>query len=197
MCVAHTGMDILFHDTFYVIGHFHVMLAGAAMIGSFGGFYFYFVAIFGVKYSRIYAYLHYVYYLLGQMFTVVPMFWLGYAGMPRRILDYPAAMGGWHSVISGGHMLSVAGLMAFFIMIFDSLRQSKAVIRNSFGVGRYNTRLNFYIYEIARLIYVQQKSWSLFKFNNPSSLKLNGLNYANLEHLETTLFSYVFYKKNL
>jgi hypothetical protein len=55
-------------------------------------------------------------------------------------------------------MLSVAGLMAFFIMIFDSLRQSKAVIRNSFGVGRYNTRLNFYIYEIARLIYVQQKS---------------------------------------
>ena len=173
------------------------MLAGAAMIGSFGGFYFYFVAIFGVKYSRIYAYLHYVYYLLGQMFTVVPMFWLGYAGMPRRILDYPAAMGGWHSVISGGHMLSVAGLMAFFIMIFDSLRQSKAVIRNSFGVGRYNTRLNFYIYEIARLIYVQQKSWSLFKFNSSSSLKLNGLNYSNLEHLETTLFSYVFYKKNL
>ena len=46
------------------------------------------------------------------------MFWLGYAGMPRRVLDYPASMGGWHSVISAGHMLSVAGLMAFFIMIF-------------------------------------------------------------------------------
>lgn len=74
MCVAHTGMDVLFHDTFYVIGHFHVMLAGAAMIGSFGAFYFYFVAIFGVKYSRIYAYLHFVYYLLGQLFTVIPMF---------------------------------------------------------------------------------------------------------------------------
>jgi hypothetical protein len=60
-------------------------------------------------------------------------------------------------VISGGHMLSVAGIFAFFIMIFDSLRQSKSAIRNTFGVGRYNTRLNFYIYEIARLIYVQQK----------------------------------------
>jgi hypothetical protein len=55
-------------------------------------------------------------------------------------------------------MLSVAGIIAFFIMIFDSLRQAKAVTRNTFGVGRYNTRLNFYIYEIARLIYVQQKS---------------------------------------
>jgi cytochrome c oxidase subunit 1 len=74
MSVAHTGMDILFHDTFYVIGHFHVLLAGAAMIASFGAFYFYFVAIFGVKYSRIFAYLHYTYYLLGQLFTVIPMF---------------------------------------------------------------------------------------------------------------------------
>jgi hypothetical protein len=61
-------------------------------------------------------------------------------------------------VISGGHMLSVAGLMAFFIMIFDSLRQAKAATRNTFGVGRYNNRVNFYAYEISRLIYVQQKS---------------------------------------
>jgi hypothetical protein len=64
-------------------------------------------------------------------------------------------------------------------------------------VGRYNTRLNFYIYEIARLIYVQQKGWSLFKYNAPFSLKLNGLNYTNFEYLETTLFSYVFYQKNI
>jgi len=34
MAVAHTGMDILFHDSFYVVGHFHVMFAGAAMFGS-------------------------------------------------------------------------------------------------------------------------------------------------------------------
>jgi heme/copper-type cytochrome/quinol oxidase subunit 1 len=50
------------------------MFAGAAMVASFGAFYFYFVAIFGVKYSRIYAYLHFTYYLLGQLFTVIPMF---------------------------------------------------------------------------------------------------------------------------
>jgi len=74
MCVAHTGMDVLFHDTFYVIGHFHVMLAGGAMFASFGAFYFYFPAIFGVKYSRVYAYLHYTYYLIGQLMTVIPMF---------------------------------------------------------------------------------------------------------------------------
>lgn len=195
MCVAHTGMDVLFHDTFYVIGHFHVMLAGSAMFASFGAFYFYFPAIFGVKYSRLYAYLHYSYYLLGQLMTVIPMFWLGYAGMPRRVLDYPASLGGWHSVVSAGHMLSVAGLMSFFIMIFDSLRQGRAVVRNTFGVSRYNTRLNFYLYAIGQHIYAQQKGLFLFKFLKPGALTLNKFNYKNHEPLETVLMSYTFYKK--
>jgi heme/copper-type cytochrome/quinol oxidase subunit 1 len=195
MAVAHTGMDVLFHDTFYVIGHFHVMLAGGAMFASFGAFYFYFPAIFGVKFSRIYAYLHYTYYLIGQLMTVIPMFWLGYAGMPRRVLDYPASFGGWHSVISAGHMLNVAGLIAFFIMIFDSLRQAKAATRNTFGINRYNTRLNFYIYEIAKLTYIQQKSLALYKFIKPASIKLNDNNFINYEPYETVLITYAFAKK--
>jgi heme/copper-type cytochrome/quinol oxidase subunit 1 len=142
--------------------------------------------------------------LLGQLFTLVPMFWLGYAGMPRRVLDYPTSLGGWHSLISGGHMLSVAGMLAFFIMLFDSIRQNRAVARNTFGVGRYNTRLNFYIYEIARLQFVQKKSWTfsrLFRYKSP---KPNSPNYVNYENLETVLYSYVFvkntkyiYKKNV
>jgi heme/copper-type cytochrome/quinol oxidase subunit 1 len=74
MGVAHTGMDVLFHDTFFVVGHFHVMLASSAMYGLFGGLYFYFPAVFGVKYSRIFAYFHFFYYVLGQLMTVIPMF---------------------------------------------------------------------------------------------------------------------------
>lgn len=190
MAVAHTGMDILFHDSFYVVGHFHVMLAGSAMFAAFGAFYFYFPAIFGVKFSRIYGYLHCLYYLIGQLMTVVPMFWLGYAAMPRRVLDYPAALGGWHAVVSAGHMLSVAGMMAFFIMIFDSMRQGRAATRNSFGVARFNTRLNFYIYEGARTWFLQRKGWHISRFNRHSSVRLNGLNHANNEYLETTLYSY-------
>jgi len=195
MAVAHTGMDILFHDSFYVIGHFHVMFAGSAMFASFGAFYFYFPSIFGVKYSRIWGYLHVVYFLLGQLMTVIPMFWLGYSGMPRRILDYPASLGGWHAIISAGHLLSVAGLMAFFIMIFDSLRQGRAVTRNSFGISRFNTRLNFYLYEISRNRYIQRKGWFISRFNKPNTLSLNTLNYNNNEVLETTLYSYVLVQK--
>lgn len=195
MAVAHTGMDILFHDSFYVVGHFHVMLAGSAMFASFGAFYFYFPAIFGVKYSRIYGYIHCLYYLIGQLMTVVPMFWLGYAAMPRRVLDYPAALGGWHAVVSAGHLLSVAGMTAFFIMIFDSIRHSKPATRNSFGVSRFNTRLNFYIYEGARTWFLQRKGWYLSRFNRHNSVRLNELNFSNNEYLETTLYTYVIIKK--
>jgi len=194
MAVAHTGMDILFHDSFYVIGHFHVMFAGAAMFASFGAFYFYFPSIFGVKFSRIWGYLHIIYFLLGQLMTVIPMFWLGYSGMPRRMLDYPASLGGWHAIVSAGHLLSVAGLMAFFIMIFDSLRQGRAATRNSFGVSRFNTRWNFYLYEVARIRFVQRKGWYISRYNQPESLSLNKLNYTNNEVLETTLYSYVLVK---
>lgn len=194
MAVAHTGMDILFHDSFYVIGHFHVMFAGAAMFASFGAFYFYFPSIFGVKFSRIWGYLHITYFLLGQLMTVIPMFWLGYSGMPRRILDYPAALGGWHAIVSAGHLLSVAGLMAFFIMIFDSLRQGRAATRNSFGISRFNTRFNFYLYEIARTRHVQRRGWYISRYSRPNALSLNKLNYNNNELLETTLYSYVLVK---
>lgn len=196
MGVAHTGMDILFHDTFYVVGHFHVMFAGSAMFANFGAFYFYFPSIFGVKFSRIYGYLHCIYFLMGQLLTVIPMIWLGFSGMPRRVLDYPASLGGWHAIVSAGHLLSVAGLMAFFIMIFDSLRQARAVTRNTFGISRFNTRLNFYLYEIARTKYIQRKGWYLSRFNTSHRLKLSNFNYSNNEYLETTLFSYNFVKKN-
>jgi heme/copper-type cytochrome/quinol oxidase subunit 1 len=192
MAVANTGMDILFHDTFYVVGHFHVMFAGSAMFASFGAFYFYFPSIFGVKYSRIYGYLHCLYYLIGQLMTVTPMIWLGYSGMPRRVLDYPASLGGWHAIVSAGHLLSVAGLMAFFIMIFDSLRQARAVTRNTFGITRFNTRLNFYLYEVARNKFIQRKGWYISRANNLNKVHLNKFEFSNFEVLESSVYAYAF-----
>jgi cytochrome c oxidase subunit 1 len=88
----------------------------------------------------------------------MPMLWLGYCGMPRRVLDYPASLGGWHAISSAGHLLSVAAILAFFIMIYDSIRQGKPSIRNNFGAGRLNTRLSFYFFEINRLSFIQKKA---------------------------------------
>jgi heme/copper-type cytochrome/quinol oxidase subunit 1 len=195
MSVAHTGMDVLFHDTFYVIGHFHVMLAGSLMFAGFAAVYFYLPSIFGVRYSRLFAYLHAFYYSIGQIFTVIPMIWLGYLGMPRRVLDYPAAMGGWHSLVSSAHIITVSGILAFVIMLFDSLRKQKSYIIKTFGVGRYNTRLNFYLYQIARNRYWLSKHFTLLPVRAVWHSKNNKTNVHNLEDFESTLFYYSLVKK--
>jgi cytochrome c oxidase subunit 1 len=54
------------HDTFYVVAHFHIMLSGSAIVAIFSGFYYYFNALFGIKYSRMFGYLHLIYYSGGQ-----------------------------------------------------------------------------------------------------------------------------------
>jgi len=59
MAIAHTGMNVLFHDTFYIVGHFHVMLAGSLMFSGYAAFYFYLPSLFGVDivvYLRICMY---------------------------------------------------------------------------------------------------------------------------------------------
>jgi cytochrome c oxidase subunit 1 len=183
---AHIGFNVLFHDTFYVIGHFHVMLAGAGMSCVFAGFYFYFAAIFGIRYSRFFAYLHFIFYLSGQLLTLIPMFWLGYAGMPRRIMDYPAAFGGWHSLISSGHLLTVLGFIFFLCMFADSFYENRAPISKTRGVSRLNTRLAFYVYEIRKLNHMRQRSLVLARPTRAQSPA------ACLARLETSAAEYVF-----
>lgn len=198
MAVAHTGMNILFHDTFYVIGHFHVMFAGSLMFAAFAAIYFYLPSIFGVRYSRLFAYLHVFYYSIGQIFTVIPMIWLGYLGMPRRVLDYPAAMGGWHALVSSAHIITVSGIFAFVLMLFDSLRKQKSYIIKTFGIGRYNTRLNFFLYQAARNRYWFSKYSTLINVRAVWHNKKHKQYLLNNNVLDSTLFYYSFKKtKNL
>lgn len=170
------------------------MLAGSLMFAGFAAFYFYLPSLFGVRYSRAFAYLHVFYYSIGQIFTVIPMIWLGYIGMPRRVLDYPAAMGGWHSLTSSAHIITVSGILAFVIMLFDSLRKQKSYTIKTFGVGRYNTRLNFYLYQIARNRYWISKHFTLLPVRAVWHSK-NRSQVHNLEPLDSTLFFYTFTKR--
>lgn len=190
---AHIGFDTLLHDTFYVIGHFHVMLAGAAMSSVFAAFYFYFAAIFGVRYSRFFAYLHYSFYTAGQLLTLIPMFWLGYAGMPRRIMDYPSTFGGWHSLASSGHLLTVLSFIFFLAMLIDSMLENRVPLSHTRGVSRLNTRLAFFTYEIRKLRLYQSRALPLAKSNNRLYLQDT---YAFCMDSEITAFEYTFTRRS-
>ena len=151
MWLSHVALNISMHDTFFVIGHFHLMLSGVVLVGSFTGFYYYFGALFGIKYSRFFAYMHLIYYNGGIWLTFVPMFWLGFSGMPRRIHDYPAVFMGWHSMASTGHMIALVGVIFFFFMILDSHIEKRVVVYSTLGLPRWHKRIQYYIFKIRYL----------------------------------------------
>jgi cytochrome c oxidase subunit 1 len=86
---AHTGTDIMLHDTYYIVGHFHIMLSGSLMAMLFAYIYFNFREFFGLIYNKTFSIIHLTCHLVGHLLTFTPMLCLGYAGMPRRIQDYP------------------------------------------------------------------------------------------------------------
>lgn len=157
MWLSHVGLNVSMHDTFYVIAHFHLMLSGATLLACFMGIYYYFPALFGIKYSRMFGYLHLIYYFGGQWMTFIPMFWLGYSGMPRRIHDYPAFLMGWHGMASVGHLTTLIGVMFFFFMLLDSHIERRVAVHNTLGIPRWHKRILYYIFKIRYLQYTNKK----------------------------------------
>jgi len=157
MWLSHVSLNVSMHDTFYVIAHFHLMFSAGVLTGSFAGIYYYFPALFGIKYSRIFGYLHLVYFFGGQWMTFIPMFWLGYSGMPRRIHDYPAFLMGWHGMASVGHLTTLLGVLFFFLMLLDSHIERRIAVHSTLGIPRWHKRILYYIYKIRYLQYVNKK----------------------------------------
>ena len=84
------GVDAHYHDTYFVVAHFHYTIQGGAVIGLYAGLHFWFPKMFGRMYSEKMAKLAFVLLFIGFNGTFLPQFALGMEGMPRRYADYPA-----------------------------------------------------------------------------------------------------------
>lgn len=151
MWLSHVGLNISMHDTYYVVAHFHLMLAGNTIIGIFAGFYFYFHLFFNINYSRIFSFLHSIYYVGGQWLTFLPMFWLGFGGLPRRIHDYPIIFTGWQTMATTGHFITLLGIIFFFFMLLDTHLNQRLYLSPTLGIPRWHKRSQFYSCKTAYL----------------------------------------------
>ena len=113
--LSNAGLDIAFHDTMYVTGHFHYVLSMGAVFGIFCGFYYWIEKMIGLQYDSNLANLHFFTFFIGVNLTFMPLHFLGLAGMPRRIADYPDFYKGWNVIASIGSYIS---LIATFIFIY-------------------------------------------------------------------------------
>ncbi len=161
MWLSHVSLNISMHDTMYVVAHFHLMLSGSVVMSIFAGFYHYFTPFFGIKYSRTWAYFHIIYYTGGQWLTFLPIFWLGFSGLPRRLHDFPQMYTGWQSMATSGHFVTMTGVFYFYLMLFDSHKEKKVNTNFTFGVPRFNKRVLYYIFKISYINYYRKLSINL------------------------------------
>jgi cytochrome c oxidase subunit I len=120
--LANAGLDVAFHDTYYVVAHFHYVLSMGAVFGVFGGFYYWFPKIMGRFFEVDFCKVHFWAFFFGVNITFFPMHFLGLAGMPRRIPDYPDAFLYWNKVATLGSNVSLVSSIIFFYLIFHTSR---------------------------------------------------------------------------
>lgn len=118
--VANGGLDIALHDTYYVVAHFHYVLSMGAVFALFAGFYYWFLFLTGKAYSEYLGQLHFWTTFIGVNVTFFPMHFLGLAGMPRRIPDYPDAFQLWNSVATFGSYITTFSMVVFLMVIYNA-----------------------------------------------------------------------------
>jgi quinol-cytochrome oxidoreductase complex cytochrome b subunit len=144
--LANSGIDIGLHDTYYVTAHFHYVLSMGAIFSIFGGVYYWFYKITGLRYSEFLSQLHFWVFFVGVNLTFFPMHFLGVSGMPRRIPDYPDAFFVFNKIASWGSYASAFSLVIFFGVLLDALIQKKNA--NLFNTNRhrvfYKEKTNYF-----------------------------------------------------
>lgn len=125
--LSNASIDIILHDTYYVVAHFHYVLSMGAVFALFAGFYYWIGKITGFQYSEVLGQCHFWITFIGVNITFFPMHFLGLAGMPRRIPDYPDIYSAWNIVCSFGAYFTFMGILLFYYIIYDTLANGKKV----------------------------------------------------------------------
>jgi cytochrome c oxidase subunit 1 len=133
--LANAGVDRSLQDTYYVVAHFHYVLSLGAVFTIFAGWYYWFPKMSGYMYSETIGKLHFWLTFIGVNIVFFPQHFLGLAGMPRRIADYPDAFAGWNFVSSIGSFISAAGALVFFYGVINAFVRKEKAANNPWGAG--------------------------------------------------------------
>jgi len=125
--LSQAPLDRAYHDTYYVVAHFHYVMSLGAIFCIFAGIYYWFAKMTGRQYPEWAGKLHFWMMFIGANLTFFPQHFLGRQGMPRRYIDYPDQFALWNYVSSWGAFLSGASFIFFFGIVWYTLRHGAKV----------------------------------------------------------------------
>ena len=129
--LSNSSLDIVLHDTYYVVAHFHYVLRIGAVFALIGAFINWYPLITGLTINPKWLKIQFLIIFIGVNLTFFPMHFLGLAGIPRRYSDYPDRFLFWNIVARIGSIISIISIIFFLFILWESLvRHRPAVSRN-------------------------------------------------------------------
>jgi cytochrome c oxidase subunit 1 len=129
--LSQAPIDRAYHDTYYVVAHFHYVMSLGAVFGIFAGIYFYMPKMSGRMFPEWAGKLHFWAMFIGANLTFFPQHFLGRQGMPRRYIDYPEAFAYWNYLSSIGAFIAFASFVFFIVLLAVVLMRPRNVTANN------------------------------------------------------------------
>lgn len=131
--LATIGIDVHFHDTYFVVAHFHYVMVGGVIMALMAGLFYWTPKMFGKMYDEAWARLSFVFTFIGFNVTFFPQFILGANGMPRRYYDYIPAFTSLNQISTVGSFLIGIGMIIGITTIIRAIFWGEIAPANPWG----------------------------------------------------------------